>query len=85
VVLSANRIAAKLSAVTVALVTSAPGPEETRILIGPESGLLKESWVNCTDLHTLHKSRLRHRMGRVDINELHAIEEAIRRVLGLRV
>ncbi|WP_106438047.1 MULTISPECIES: type II toxin-antitoxin system PemK/MazF family toxin [Kitasatospora] len=85
VVLTSNRIARPLSAVTVALITGTTGPEETRVALGPGSGLTKydESYVDCTSLHTMDKSSLRRRMGRLDIRELASVERAARRVLGL--
>ncbi|RAJ44147.1 mRNA interferase MazF [Kitasatospora sp. SolWspMP-SS2h] len=85
VVLTANRIAQPLSAVTVALITGTSGPPETRVALGADSGLMKyaESHVDCTSLHTVAKSSLRSRRGRLDIGELAAVERAVRRVIGL--
>jgi mRNA interferase MazF len=80
-----NRIAAPLSSVTVALITGTPGPTTTHVQIGPEAGLKKydESYVNCTDLHTVAKPRLRRRLGRLAPAELRNVETSIRRTLGL--
>jgi mRNA interferase MazF len=85
VILTVNRIAAPLSAVTVALITGTPGPEATHVRVGPESGLTKysESYVNCSDLHTIAKPRLRRRIGRLALPEMRSAESAVRRVLGL--
>ncbi|MER7876997.1 type II toxin-antitoxin system PemK/MazF family toxin [Streptomyces solisilvae] len=85
VVLTANRIAEPLSAVTVAVVTGTSGPTSTHVSIGPECGVTKydESYVNCTDLHTVDKSRLRKRLGLLDLSELKRIEDCIRVILGL--
>jgi mRNA interferase MazF len=85
VVLTVNRIAEPLSAVTVALITGTAGPSTTHIPVGPDSGLTKykESYVNCSDLHTLDKPRLRKRLGRLAPAELRGVEANLRRVLGL--
>jgi mRNA interferase MazF len=86
VVLTVNRIAEPLSAVTVALVTGTAGPSVTHLPIGPESGLTKydESYVNCADLHTVAKPRLRRRLGLLAPVELRRVEEAVRLILGLQ-
>lgn len=85
VVLTVNRIAAPLSAVTVALVTGTAGPAATHVTIGPDAGVTKyrESHVNCTDLHTVDKPRLRRRLGRLAPAELRRVESVVRTVLGL--
>ncbi|WP_240528091.1 type II toxin-antitoxin system PemK/MazF family toxin [Streptomyces amritsarensis] len=85
VVLTVNRIAEPLSAVTVAVVTGTSGPTSTHVPIGPECGVTKydESYVNCTDLHTVDKSRLRRRLGLLDLSELQRVEDCVRVILGL--
>ena len=49
-ILTTNRIAAPLSAVTVALITGTPGPPATHVPIGRDAGLTRhdESFVNCS-------------------------------------
>jgi mRNA interferase MazF len=86
VVLTVNRIAEPLYAVTVALVTGTAGPSVTHVPVGPESGLTKhdESYVNCADLHTVAKLRLRRRLGLLAPVELRRVEEVIRLILGLQ-
>ncbi|MER7958633.1 type II toxin-antitoxin system PemK/MazF family toxin [Streptomyces sp. NPDC096030] len=85
VILTVNRIAAPLSAVTVALVTGTSGPASTHVPVGPECGVTKYdvSYVNCTDLHTVDKSRLRKRLGLLDLSELQRVEDCVRVILGL--
>lgn len=85
VILTVNRIAFPLSAVTVALITGTPGPSVTHVPVGQEAGLTKydQSYVNCTDLHTVDKPRLRRRLGRLAPTELRSIEGCIRQILGL--
>lgn len=85
VVLTINRIARSLSSVTVALITGTPGPAETHVAVGPDSGLRKydESYVNCTDLHTVRKAQLRRGLGLLSPAEIHAVEERVRVILGV--
>ena len=85
VILTVNRIAEPLSAVTVALVTGSAGPSTTHVRIGTEAGVTRyeESYVNCADLHTIDKPRLRRRLGRLALAELRSVESTVRRVLGL--
>ncbi|MEU4318714.1 type II toxin-antitoxin system PemK/MazF family toxin [Nocardia fluminea] len=86
VVLTINRIAVPLTAVTVAVITGTSGPEATHIPVGPDSGLTKytESYVNCTDLHTVAKPRLRRKLGVLAPAELRRVESSIRLILGLQ-
>jgi mRNA interferase MazF len=86
VVLTVNRIAEPLAAVTIAVVTGTTGPAATHVPIGPDSGLTKyaESFVNCTDLQTVAKPRLRRRLGLLAPAELKRVEDTIRLVLGLQ-
>jgi mRNA interferase MazF len=86
VILTVNRVAEPLSAVTVALIAGTSGPAATHVPVGPDSGLTKydESYVNCADLHTVAKSRLRKRMGLLAQTELRSVEDAVRLTLGLR-
>lgn len=83
VVLTVNRIAEPLAAVTV--VTGTAGPDATHVPVGPESGLTRYtgSFVNCTDLHTVAKPRLRRKIGLLAPAELTRVENMIRLVLGL--
>lgn len=85
-VLTVNRIAAPLSAVTVAVVTGTIGPAHTHVPVGPDSGLKKydESYVDCTDLHTVARARLRRRLGLLAPENLRRVEGNIRVVLGLQ-
>ena len=85
VILTVNRIAAPLSAITVVLVTGTAGPDVTHVRVGPDAGVKKypESYVNCSDLHTVDKPRLRRRLGRLAPVEMRNVEAAIRQILGL--
>lgn len=75
----------RLSAVTVAVVTGTEGPAQTHVPVDSESRLTGHdvSYVNATDLHSIDKSRLRRRRGRLHSRELARLEEAIRVYLGL--
>lgn len=85
VVLTVNRIAVPLSAVTVAVVTGSAGPKVTHVPIGSEAGVSKypESYVNCTDVHSVDKPRFRRRLGCLALVEMRSVETAIRTILGL--
>ena len=80
VVLTINVLIPRLSSVTVAIVTGTEGPVQTHIPVDSESGLTgcDVSYINATDLHSVDKSRLRHRRGRLHPRELARLEEAIR-------
>ena len=84
-VLTVNRIAWPLSSVTVAVITETPGPSVTHVPVSAETGVTRyaESYVNCTDLHTVDKPRLRRRLGRLVPAELRAVESRARQILGL--
>jgi mRNA interferase MazF len=85
VVLIVNRVAQPLASVTVAVITGTEGPTETHVPVSGESGLKKydESFVDCTDLHTVSKPQLRRRLGLLAQGELRAVEENVRAILGL--
>ncbi|MGW5435340.1 type II toxin-antitoxin system PemK/MazF family toxin [Nocardia asteroides] len=86
VVLTVNRIAEPLAAVTVVLITGTSGPEVTHVPVGPDSGSTKyeESYVNCADLHTVAKPRLRRKLGVLAPVELRRVESSVRLILGLQ-
>jgi mRNA interferase MazF len=86
VVLTVNRIAEPLSSLTVAVITGSRGPAVTHVPLGAEAGITKyrESYVNCADLHTVSKARLRRRLGLLASSELRSVETAVRVVLGLQ-
>ncbi|MFJ5546964.1 type II toxin-antitoxin system PemK/MazF family toxin [Streptomyces sp. NPDC093225] len=86
VVLTVNRIAEPLASLTVALITGTSGPQVTLVPIGPDAGLTRydESYVECADLHTVAKSRLRGKLGLLAPGELHRVEDSVRLILGLQ-
>jgi mRNA interferase MazF len=55
------------------------------VRIGSEAGVRKydESYVNCADLHTIDKPRLRRRLGRLAVAEMRSVEAHVRGVLRL--
>jgi mRNA interferase MazF len=85
VVLTINVLIPRLSAVTVVVITGTEGPGQTHIPLDRESGLTgyAVSYANATDVHTIDKSRLRRRRGRLHPRELERLEEAVRLYLGL--
>jgi mRNA interferase MazF len=85
VVLTINPMIGRLSAVTVAVITGTAGPAPTHVELGPEAGLTRHdiSYANATDLHSVDRSRLRKRRGRLHPGEMQCLEEAIRTYVGL--
>jgi mRNA interferase MazF len=49
----------------------------------PESGLAAESFVQCENLRSVSKQRLRRRRGRVSADTLEQVEDRVRILLGL--
>ena len=85
VVLTINPFSARLSAVTVALVTGTKGPAATYVPLGPESGLTGHdlSCAVATELHTVPHRRFRRRRGLLNAAELDRLGHAVRLSLGL--
>ena len=85
VVLTANRIAQPLSGLTVVIVTGTAGPSHTHVRVGSEAGLKKydESYVNCSEVHTMRKHQVRRRLGVLAPVELRRVEGVLRTVLDL--
>ncbi len=85
VVMAANVLRARLSAVSVVLVTGTPGPSSTHVELDADAGMSGHpvSYANATDLHTVPLSRFQRRRGLLDGNELQRLEDAVRLVLDL--
>lgn len=85
VILTVNPMIARLGAVTAVLVTGTAGPRYTHIPLGADVGLTGygESYANATDVHTIPKTRLHSRRGRLAGTEMASLEQAIRTHLGL--
>ena len=85
VILTINPLIGRLSSVTVAVITGTAGPAPTHVELGPDAGLTgyQVSYANATDLHSVDRSRLRKRRGRLHPAEMRRLEGAIRTYLGL--
>ncbi|MDL5156692.1 type II toxin-antitoxin system PemK/MazF family toxin [Actinomycetospora termitidis] len=85
VVLSINRLNARLGAIAVVPVTGTAGPTETHIAIGADAGLTKydESYADVTGVQVVAKGRFRRRRGLTHPGELARIEQQVRVYLGL--
>lgn len=84
IVISINPINELCPDVLLIPITSRPGP--LRISLEEDasvSGLKVRSYAKCEVLGPAHKSRLKKRIGRISPEGLPAIEEGVRRVLGL--
>ena len=85
IVLTVNALVGRISEVTVAMITGSAGPRSTRIPIGPDAGvtLYAESYVDATSVRTVPLAILTGRRGRIAPQEMSAVEQALRLVLGL--
>jgi mRNA interferase MazF len=85
VVLAANTLRARLSAVTVVLVTGTAGPDATHVTLDTDAGVTRYdiSYANATDLHTVPLTRFRRRRGVLAVTEMARLEDAVRLVLDL--
>ena len=85
VILTINPLIGRLSSVTVAVITGTAGPTPTHIQLDPDTGLTRYevSYANATDLHSVARSRIRRRRGRLHPAEMQRLESAIRTYLGL--
>jgi mRNA interferase MazF len=85
VILTINPMIGRLSSVTVAVITGTSGPAVTHVPLDPDAGLTRDdiSYANATDLHSVDRSRLRKRRGRLHPAELQRLEAAIWTYLGL--
>jgi mRNA interferase MazF len=72
-----------LSNVTVAMITSNIRGLPTEVPVGRVHGLEHESAVNCDNLVTVHKSRLRRRRGVLDPESLARLRSALLLALNL--
>jgi mRNA interferase MazF len=84
-ILTVNAVGQRISALTVAVITGTAGPPSTHVEVDSNAGLTGHdvSYVNVTDLHTLPKSKLRRRRGRLHPADLVQVENAVRGYLGL--
>lgn len=87
VILTINLLLQRLSSTTAVLITGTSGPRSTHIPLGSNAGLARypESYAVATELHNVPLQALRMRRGRLDRNELRALEDAIRVAHGLDV
>ena len=85
VVLSVNRLNARLGAIAVVPVTGTAGPPETHVALGAEVGLTKydESYADVTGVQVVAKGRFRHRRGLTHPAELARVEQQTRVYLRL--
>ena len=85
VVLSINRLNAKLGSIAVVPVTGTSGPSGTHVPLGSEVGLTTyhESYADVTGVQAVAKGRFRRRRGLAHPAELGRIEEQTRVYLGL--
>ena len=65
-------------------ITTKPGPLRVPLSAPPETtGLDQDSYAKCESVGPVHKSRLKRPIGTVPRAVMHAVEDGVRRVLGL--
>lgn len=65
-------------------ITTKPGPLRVRLSAPSETtGLEHESYAKCESVGPVHKSRLKRPIGAVPKAVMHAVENGIRKVLGV--
>ncbi|HEX4960736.1 MAG TPA: type II toxin-antitoxin system PemK/MazF family toxin [Thermoanaerobaculia bacterium] len=65
-------------------ITTHPGPLRVPLPDQPETtGLRQPSFAKCESLGPIHKSRLKRRIGSLPAGSWAAVEEGVKRVLGL--
>ncbi len=85
VVLSINAVNDLCPDVVVVPITTKAGPLHVPFE-APKSvtGLDRDSYAKCESITTLHKSRLKKKIGALPHGELASFENGVKRVLGLR-
>lgn len=71
------------SVAIVAPVTSRVRGIRAEVPLGTAEGLARDSVVNCDSLHTVERSALQTRLGRLSGPKLRAVDDALRFALGL--
>lgn len=69
--------------VLVVPITSKAAPLRVALPENRTTGLTVASYAKCESVGPLHKSNLKHRIGRLSSESLTGVEEGLRRVLGL--
>lgn len=83
VVMSINPVNDLCPDMLVVPVTSKPHPLRIAISEGESAGLKTQSFAKCESLGPVHRSRLKKKIGRISKADLLAIEQGVRRILGL--
>ncbi len=81
-VLTNDVLLLRLGSYTVALVTHAEGPASTHVAVGAPEGC-DESFVNLTDIHTVHARNFKNKCGEIDWTKARAVNRVLIRALDL--
>lgn len=84
VIVSRDDVAARRDGVTVAVVTRSVRGLPSEIVLDHRDGLPFVCAVNCDDLHSIRKSRLERRVGRLSETKIEQLDDALRFALQLR-
>jgi mRNA interferase MazF len=83
IILSRDQAIAVRGSVTVVPVTGRVRGIPVEVALGPEDGLPRACVANADDIITVVKARLLRRIGRLSIEKLLAVEDAVRFALAL--
>ena len=84
VIVSRDDVRGRRMKATVASVTTAIRDLPTYVLLDHRDGLPDLSAVNCDELQTIPKAQLTRRLGRLSIEKIDALDDALRFALQLR-
>ncbi len=84
VVVSRDDVGGRRDSTTIALVTTTIRGLPSEILLDHRDGFAEACAVNCDDLHSVPKTRLERRLGRLSEMRIEALDDALRFALQLR-
>lgn len=84
VVVSRDDVAGRRDSTTIAVITRTVRGHPGEVVLDHRDGLPSVSAVNCDDLHSIPKSRLERRIGRLSETKIEQLDDALRFALQLR-
>lgn len=84
VVVSRDDVGGRRDSTTVAVITSTVRGHPGEVLLDHRDGLPNVCVINCDDLHSIRKTRLERRIGRLSETKIEALDDALRFALQLR-
>ena len=84
VVVSRGDVGGRRDTTTVAAITRSVHGLASEVVLDHRDGFADLSAANCDDLHTIQKTRLERRIGRLSETKIEALDDALRFALQLR-